>query len=56
MITKLRPIYSLGVICGEVEYPIGGDLQRGMEKLARAHRFVHATEAAVKLGMSVGGG
>jgi len=56
MITKLRPIYSLGVICGEVEYPSGDDLHRWMEKLARAHWFIDATEAAVKLGLSVSGG
>jgi len=49
MITKLRPIYSLGVICGD-------DLHRWMEKLARAHWFIDATEAAVKLGLSVSGG
>jgi len=50
VITNTRPVYSVGVICGELNYPSGDDLRRWMEKLTRAHWFIDATEAAVKLG------
>lgn len=50
VITNTRPVYSVGVICGEVNYPSGDDLRGWMEKLTRAHWFIDATETAVKLG------
>jgi len=50
VITNTRPVYSVGVICGELNYPSGDDLRRWMEKLSKAHWFIDATEEAVKLG------
>ena len=49
-ITNTRPVYSVGVICGELNYPSGDDLHRWMEKLSKACWFIDATEEAVKLG------
>jgi indolepyruvate ferredoxin oxidoreductase beta subunit len=50
VITNTRPVYSVGVIGGELNYPSREDLQRWMEKLTQAHWFIDATEEAVKLG------
>jgi len=50
VITNTRAVYSVGVICGELNYPSGDDLRRWMEKLTKAHWFIDATEEAVKLG------
>ena len=50
VITNTRPVYSMGVICGEVNYPDKEDLHGWMQKLAGAYWFIDATEEAVKLG------
>ena len=50
VITNTRPVYSVGVICGELNYPSGDDLHRWMEKLTQAHWFIDATDEAMKLG------
>jgi indolepyruvate ferredoxin oxidoreductase beta subunit len=50
VITNTRPVYSLGVICGEVNYPGEEDLNGWMQKLTRAYWFIDATDEAVKLG------
>lgn len=49
-ITNTRPIYPIGVISGEAEYP---DLDRALEiigKLSAKSWIIHATEEALKLG------
>jgi indolepyruvate ferredoxin oxidoreductase beta subunit len=50
MIVNTRPVYSLGVICGEVSYPGGKDLLGWMQKLTGQCWLVDATDQAVKLG------
>ena len=50
VISNTRPVYSLGVICGEVNYPGDEELHGWMQKLTRAHWFINATDEAVKLG------
>jgi len=49
-ITNSRPVYPIGVISGEVEYP---DLNRALETigmLSAKSWVIHATEEALKLG------
>jgi indolepyruvate ferredoxin oxidoreductase, beta subunit len=50
VISNTRPVYSLGVICGEVDYPGDADLHGWMQKLTRAYWFINATDEALKLG------
>lgn len=50
VITNTRPVYSLGVICGDADYPSREDLNKWMEKLTQAYWFIEATEEAVRLG------
>jgi indolepyruvate ferredoxin oxidoreductase beta subunit len=50
MIANTRPVYSLGVICGEVSYPGEKDLHGWMQKLTGKCWLVDATGQAVKLG------
>jgi indolepyruvate ferredoxin oxidoreductase beta subunit len=50
VISNTRPVYSLGVICGEVGYPGEEDLNEWMQKLTGAYWLVDATDEAVKLG------
>jgi len=50
VITNTRPIHSVGVISGELNYPSRDNLHAWMHKLTRAAWFVEATEEAVKLG------
>jgi len=50
VIANTRPVYSLGVICGDAEYPGVEDLNGWMQKLTRAYWFIDATDEAVKLG------
>ncbi|MEJ2169248.1 MAG: indolepyruvate oxidoreductase subunit beta [Desulfobacterales bacterium] len=50
VISNTRPVYSLGVICGEASYPGDADLHGWMQKLTRAYWFINATDEAVKLG------
>ena len=50
VIANTRPVYSLGVICGEINYPGEEELRGWMQKLTRAFWFIDATNEAVKLG------
>ena len=50
VISNIRPVYSLGVISGEVGYPGEADLCGWLQKLTRAYWFINATDEAVKLG------
>lgn len=50
VISNTRPVYSLGVICGEVNYPSEEDLHGWMQKLAGTYWFIDATDEALKLG------
>ena len=50
LITNTRPVHSVGVICGERDYPSEAEIQRWVQKLTRACWFIDATEAALALG------
>jgi indolepyruvate ferredoxin oxidoreductase beta subunit len=50
VISNTRPVYSLGVICGEVSYPGEENLHSWMQKLTRAYWLINATDEALKLG------
>lgn len=53
VIANTRAVYSLGVICGEANYPDREALQGWMQKLAGAFWFIDATDQAVKLGSPI---
>jgi indolepyruvate ferredoxin oxidoreductase beta subunit len=50
LITNTRPVYSLGVICGDNDYPSMADLEKWADNLTAAAWFIDATDEAVKLG------
>jgi indolepyruvate ferredoxin oxidoreductase beta subunit len=50
VISNTRPVYSLGVICGDVGYPSEEELSGWMQKLTSAFWLIHATDEAVRLG------
>ncbi len=53
VITNTRPVYSVGVVCGETAYPDLEQLKGWMDKLTAAAWFIDATDEAVKLGVPV---
>ncbi len=55
VICNMRPIHSVGVICGELEYPSQGDLEKWIRELSCRAWFVNATDAAMKLGNPIFG-
>ena len=50
LITNTRPVHSVGVICGDDNYPTMDALQAWTDKLTAAAWFIDATDEAVKLG------
>ncbi|MBW2515083.1 MAG: indolepyruvate oxidoreductase subunit beta [Deltaproteobacteria bacterium] len=50
VISNTRPVYSLGVICGDVGYPSKQELSGWMQKLTGAYWLIDATDEAVRLG------
>jgi indolepyruvate ferredoxin oxidoreductase beta subunit len=50
VISNTRPVYSLGVICGELNYPGEADLHSWLQKLTCAYWLINATDEALKLG------
>jgi indolepyruvate ferredoxin oxidoreductase beta subunit len=50
VVANTRPVYSLGVICGDLPYPSDDNLQDLMRKLTKAYWLIDATDEAVKLG------
>jgi indolepyruvate ferredoxin oxidoreductase beta subunit len=50
VISNTRPVYSLGVICGDVGYPSKEELNGWMQKLTGAYWLIDATDEAVRLG------
>jgi indolepyruvate ferredoxin oxidoreductase, beta subunit len=53
VITNTRPIYSVGVISGELKYPSMDDLKKWISKLTQAAWFIDATDEAVQLGSPI---
>jgi indolepyruvate ferredoxin oxidoreductase beta subunit len=50
VLVNLRPIYPVGVITGEDEYPTEGTIRDAVTALAAQARFLAATEEAIGLG------
>jgi len=50
VISNTRPIYPVGVICGDLAYPAMNDLNSAIAQLCGDVRFINATEEAVNLG------
>lgn len=50
VLCNTRPIYSVGVICGEQPYPALEHLRKLIEELSERSWFIDATESALKLG------
>lgn len=50
VISNTRPVYSLGVICGDVSYPSEEEINGWMQKLTGAYWLINATDEAVRLG------
>ena len=50
VLCNMRPIRSIGVICGEQTYPAMEDIKTWVRELSQAAWFIDATEEAVRLG------
>jgi len=50
VLVNLRPIYPVGVITGEEEYPSAETIRETVAALAAEARFLAATEEAIRLG------
>jgi indolepyruvate ferredoxin oxidoreductase beta subunit len=50
VLTNTRPIYPLGVIAGELNYPSLEEIETSVEELSSEAWFIDATDEAVKLG------
>jgi indolepyruvate ferredoxin oxidoreductase beta subunit len=55
ILINTRPIYPVGVISGELEYPDLEKMRAAVAELTAAARFIDATDEAVKLGNPVMG-
>ncbi len=50
VLSNTRPIYPVGVICGEQNYPALDDIKQKLSGLCGECHFINATDEAVKLG------
>ena len=50
VVSNTRPVYPVGVICGEQKYPTMDELNASLLQLCSKIHFVDATEEALKLG------
>lgn len=55
VICNSRPIHSVGVICGEQNYPSFDDITKWLEEMTARHWFIRATDEAMKLGHPIFG-
>jgi indolepyruvate ferredoxin oxidoreductase beta subunit len=53
VLTNSRPIYSSGVIAGEMKYPTIAEMKETLQGVSESFWFIDATEEAVKLGNPV---
>ncbi len=53
IISNDRPVYPVGVICGDMDYPEQKDIRRWLTTFSRALYLLPATDAAVKLGAPI---
>jgi indolepyruvate ferredoxin oxidoreductase beta subunit len=50
IVSNTRPVYPVGVICGDFRYPTIEELTGSLSQLCSNIHFVNATEEAIKLG------
>lgn len=50
VVSNTRPVYPVGVICGDFKYPSMEELNASLMQLCSNIHFVDATEEAIKLG------
>jgi indolepyruvate ferredoxin oxidoreductase beta subunit len=50
VLVNMRPIYPVGVITGESDYPTEGQIREAVGALSEKARFLDATEQAITLG------
>ena len=50
VLVNTRPIYPVGVIAGELEYPPSKDIKASVKELSSTALFIDATDEAIKLG------
>jgi indolepyruvate ferredoxin oxidoreductase, beta subunit len=55
VICNTRPIYAIGVICGEQSYPSQNEIRSWIGDLSESAWFIDTTEAAMKLGNPIFG-
>jgi indolepyruvate ferredoxin oxidoreductase beta subunit len=53
VLINTRPIYPIGVIAGELDYPSLEDISESVKELSSVAWFIDATDEAVKLGDSI---
>lgn len=53
VLSNTRPIYPVGVIAGEMEYPDLGSIRDALGRLTRQVVFIGATDEAMKLGSPI---
>ena len=53
VLVNTRPIYPVGVIAGELEYPPLKDIKASVKELSSTSLFIDATDEAIKLGNSI---
>jgi indolepyruvate ferredoxin oxidoreductase beta subunit len=50
VICNMRPVQSIGVICGEQTYPAREEIEQWLTELSASAWLIDTTEAAIKLG------
>src|SRR5208337_350317 len=50
VVSNTRPVYPVGVICGDQKYPTMEELKGYLSQLCSSIHFLNATEEAIKLG------
>lgn len=53
VLVNMRPIYPVGVIAGELDYPRLEDIRDSVRELSSVAWFIDATDEALKLGNSI---
>jgi indolepyruvate ferredoxin oxidoreductase beta subunit len=53
ILSNTRPIYPVGVIAGELNYPEIGKIRKALEQLTANVIFINATDEALKLGQPI---
>jgi indolepyruvate ferredoxin oxidoreductase beta subunit len=55
VLCNMRPIHSVGVICGDLQYPSQEDLEKWIRELSKRCWLLNTTDAAMRLGNPIFG-